>query len=273
MLRLTAFLLLVFTIPIPSFAWGPQGHRVVAEVAQHHLTPQARDSIRLLLGNQDLASFSTWADEIRSQRPQTFGWHFVDIPWNALGFSQSRDCSRQEGQSHQPEPDSHDCVVDRIVVFQRILSDSQAPTSARAEALKFLVHLVADVHQPMHAIGEARGGNDIRVVEFGHSSCGSRPCNLHSVWDLGLIHHRRWSDEEYVAGLEQIIAQAGLETKPLGTPEDWADESFHLAHTVWLTDGSFVDESYYRRSIRLLDQQLALAGIRLARLLNHALAH
>lgn len=269
--RLTAFLVFLFTVPIPSFAWGPQGHRVVADVAQHHLSPQARKQIQLLLGDDDLASISTWADEIRRQRPETFGWHFVDIPWSAGQFSQPRDCSRHAGINHPQGFDSHDCVVDRIVIFQRILADSRAPAISRTEALKFLIHLVADIHQPMHAIGEARGGNDIHVAEFGSVTCGTRPCNLHAVWDLGLIQHARLSDDDYVAHLERIIVQEGLETKPLGTPADWADESFHLAHRVWLTDGSSADETYYRRCIELVNLQLALAGIRLATLLNQAL--
>jgi S1/P1 Nuclease len=161
--------------------------------------------------------------------------------------------------------------VDRIVIFQCTLGDSQAPVSSRTEALKFLVHMVADIHQPMHAIGEARSGNDIHVLEFGSATCGSRACNLHSVWDLGLIQHERLSDGNYVAQRERMVTQEGLETKPLGTPEEWANESFHLAHRVWLRDGSSVDEGYYQRCIQSLNQQLALAGIRLARLLNQAL--
>lgn len=162
-------------------------------------------------------------------------------------------------------------MVDRILIFQQTLSDNHAPQSDRIEALKFLVHFVADLHQPLHAIGEARGGNDIRVSEFGSSQCGKGPCNLHFVWDVTLIAHTRRTEAEYVARLEQLISRQDLEREAVGTPETWANESFNLAKKVWLNDGGSVDEAYYRNNIGSLDQRLALAGVRLARLLNEAL--
>lgn len=269
MLRPTAVLVLLLSFYVPSFAWGPKGHRVVADVATRHLSAAARRQVTLLLGSDDLASISTWADEIRNERPETFGWHFVDIPWNAAGFSEARDCNGPEGH-RQHDQDRHNCVVDRIVLFQQILSDRHASKSSRLEALKFLVHFVADLHQPMHAIGEARGGNDIQISEFG-TTCGSRPCNLHSLWDLGLIDHARRSESQYVDRLEQLIVQHHLQLETHGTPADWANESFHLAHRVWLTNGEAADENYYRQNINPLDRQLALAGLRLAMALNQAL--
>jgi hypothetical protein len=110
-----------------------------------------------LLGNDDLAAVSTWGDEVRGRRPETFGWHFVDIPISAKGFSQPRDCYRPDEKHRQTQADRHNCVVDRIEIFQRVLADKNESPSNRAEALKFLVHFVADVHQPMHAIGQAPG--------------------------------------------------------------------------------------------------------------------
>jgi S1/P1 Nuclease len=268
--KLTAVLLLYLCIPIPSFAWGPEGHRIVAEIARARLSPSARRLIRELIGSDDLASISTWADEIRRERPQTFGWHFVDIPWNAAAFDQSRDCFRP-GDKNALQ-DHHNCVVDRIEMFREILADKNASAPDRVEALKFLVHFVADVHQPLHAIGEARGGNDIHVVEFGLDQCGSRPCNLHALWDEGLIEHAHRSQSGYILHLENLITRRRLEARAIGTPEDWANQSFHLAHDVWLTDGSRVDEAYYDKHISMVDERLALAGIRLARLLNNALS-
>jgi len=270
MLRPTAVLVLLLSFYVPSFAWGPKGHRVVADVATRHLSAAARRRVTLLLGSDDLASVSTWADEIRNERPETFGWHFVDIPWNAAGFSEARDCNRPEAHRRRVEV-HHNCVVDRITIFEQILSDRHASKSARVEALKFLVHFIADIHQPMHAIGEARGGNDIQISELGNTTCGSRPCNLHSLWDLGLIDHAPRSESQYVDRLGQFIVQDHLQPEAHGTPADWANESFHLAHRVWLTNGEAADENYYRQNINLLDRQLALAGLRLAMVLNQAL--
>jgi hypothetical protein len=272
MLRPTAVLLLLLSSQLPSFAWGPKGHRVIADVATHHLNAAARQQLTILLGSDDLdlASISTWADEIRNQRPDTFGWHFVDIPWNAAGFSETRDCNGPEGHRHR-DRDLQNCVVDRIAAFQQILSDRYAGKSARLEALKFLVHFIADVHQPMHAMGEARGGNDIQISQFGRTTCGSRSCNLHSLWDLGLIDHTRRPEPQYVEHLEQLIIQHHLQSESHGSPADWANESFHLARRVWLKDGEAADENYYRQNIDSLDRQLALAGLRLAMVLDQAL--
>src|SRR5262249_18312362 len=167
MRKVAAVFLGFLALPILSWAWGPEGHRVVAELARERLQGAARRQIRELLGNDDLAAISTWADKIRNERPETSGWHFVDIPWNAGSFSSGRDCYRPDSHHPSSREDHHNCVVDRIEIFRRVLADHHASRAAREEALKFLVHFVADLHQPLHAIGEARGGNQIAIVEFG----------------------------------------------------------------------------------------------------------
>src|SRR6266700_561929 len=232
-------------IGTPLFAWGPEGHRVVAQIARAHLSQRARHQIENLLGNDDLASVSTWADEIRPQRPETFGWHFVDIPMNSSGFDEQRDCYRPNEKNDRGN-DHHNCVVDRIVIFEQVLGDKRASKPDRVEALKFLVHFVGDIHQPLHAIGEARGGNDIHVTEFGSAECGSRPCNLHSAWDIGLIEHTGRREADYVSYLEKWIVRRRLQGRAGGSPENWANESFALAKQVWLNDGSAVDPTYFR---------------------------
>ena len=189
----------------------------------------------------------------------------------ASGFSEQRDCSRPDEKHVSSVEDHHSCVVDRIEIFQRVLADKNQSPANRIEALKFLVHFVADVHQPMHAIGEARGGNDIHVLEFGSSQCGKGLCNLHFEWDSGLISHTRRSEPEYVADLEKLISRRNLKHEANGAPETWANESFHLAQKVWLNDGASVDETYFRNNIGKLDERLALAGLRLAVALNQAL--
>jgi hypothetical protein len=258
-------------ISTPALAWGPEGHQIVADIARSHLTATTKRHARELLGNDDLAAISTWADEVRGQRPETFGWHFVDIPMNASGFSEARDCYRPDEKHPQAQADHHNCVVDRIEIFERVLANKGESQANRLGALKFLVHFVADVHQPLHAIGEARGGNDIHVSDFGSPQCGNGLCNLHSAWDTGLIEHARRSEPEYVADLDKLISNRNLQREAAGTPETWANESFHLAHQVWLTAGGAVDEAYYRKNIGSLDERLALAGLRLAALLNQAL--
>src|SRR3954449_11422960 len=131
-----------------ALAWGPEGHRIVADIAETRLTATAQLQMKELLGNDDLAAIAVWADEIRGERPETYGWHFVDIPKDALGFSERRDCYRPDAKHPYTQPDHHNCVVDRITIFEQVLADRNAPRQDRIEALKFLVHFVGDIHQP-----------------------------------------------------------------------------------------------------------------------------
>lgn len=270
MRKVTAVFLGFLALPILSWAWGPEGHRVVADLARERLQGAAQRQIRELLGNDDLAAISTWADEIRNQRPETSGWHFVDIPWKAGSFSSQRDCYRPDSHHPSSREDHHNCVVDRIEIFQQVLADHHASRAEREEALKFLVHFVADLHQPLHAIGEARGGNQIAIVEFGRRQCGRRPCNLHYVWDIELLEHSGRSEQDYVAYLNRLIVENHWQGESGGSPEAWANQSFPLAKQVWLQDSGSVDEAYYRKNISVVDLQLARAGLRLATILNQA---
>jgi len=192
----------------------------------------------------------------------------VDIPRDASGFGESRDCFHPDRRHRSSEEDHHNCVVDRMEIFQHILTDKGSPRAQRIEALKFLVHFVGDLHQPVHAREDARGGNDIHVVEFGSPQCGSRPCNLHFAWDIGLIEHSGRSESHYDQELENLIVGEKLSARAEGSAESWANESFEIAKQVWGNEGGLVDEAYSRANIRVVDEQLALAGLRLATVMN-----
>jgi hypothetical protein len=267
------FFILMSICPLVS-AWGPEGHRTIATVAKSRLTPAAKLHIRELLGSDDLAEISNWADEIRHDRPETFGWHFVDIPMNATGFYEPRDCYRPERKYPYTFQDHHNCVVDRVTIFGQVLADPSSTRADRIDALKFLVHFVGDIHQPMHAIGEARGGNDIHVVPLDSYDCSDRSCNLHALWDFGLIvHHMNFGQPpfapaDYPTIINAVIVRDHLQIRAGGTPEQWANESFQLARQAWLKDGDRVDDLYYGKNIRILEDQLGLASIRLAETLN-----
>jgi hypothetical protein len=261
-------LALVVTPVVALYGWGRQGHRIIGDIAQERLTEVTKRNVQSLIGNNTLASVSNWADEIRPERDETFGWHFVDIPRNAQTFSDARDCYRPQDRHKGAADDHQNCVVDRIEYFQRILGDKNAAREDRIEALKFIVHFVGDIHQPFHAIGEAKGGNAIHVTEFGSTRCGRYECNLHSVWDSGLIHHTGMDEEAYVEHLDRLISAEHLHAS--GNPADWANESFALAKAAWVNNGGSVDEQYYLRQIKVVDERLALAGLRLAALLNEA---
>ncbi len=272
MKKLTALFALLIFSSAQLLAWGPKGHQIVGDIARNHLTDTARQNITQLLGNDDLAAIANWADEVRKDRPESYGWHFVDIPKDAAGFSEERDCYQPDEKHPTTKYDHHNCVVDRISMFRQVVADRNATQQDRVEALKYLVHFVGDLHQPLHAIGEARGGNDIHVVEFGSRDCGPRPCNFHYEWDSGLLEHTGRSEHDYVTYLEQQITANHWQPLAAGTPEDWANQSQAVARKVWLNNGDAVDEAYYKANIGIVDRQLALAGLRLAGILNSIFA-
>jgi hypothetical protein len=269
--KIIVLLLLATFIPSQLFAWGPKGHAIVADIASSRLTPAARRNLQLLLGADNLASVASWADTVRKERDESYGWHFVDIPKDAPGFSGERDCFRPQDKHKNADTDHHNCVVDRIEIFQKILGDENASTADRLEALKWLVHFVGDLHQPLHAVEEARGGNDIKLPVFGSPKCGDYDCNLHWTWDTLLLEHTGLSEEAYVARLNELIAQKHLEKQSGGTAVDWANESHLQARRILEQKPASVDDAYYRANIDLVNEKLALAGLRLAATLNSAL--
>jgi hypothetical protein len=259
-------------------AWGAQGHRLVGLIAADRLTPVARENVRWLLDGQSLADVASWADTITSEQQQTSLWHYLNIPPEARGYDRDRDCPRQPGAAPGSRADRwRDCVVDRISYWEERLSDSRLDRADRATALKFVVHFIGDLHQPFHALGVGRGGNDVRVRVFGESSCAGAsapkpsPCNLHSVWDSRLIGHRNIDDREYVAALRKLIVDERLASDPVGTPAHWAEQSWRLAKEALVSPNTNIDEGYYRRHITVIDERLARAGVRLAAVLNRVL--
>jgi S1/P1 Nuclease len=266
-----AILLISVFIPVQLFAWGAKGHQIVGDIAASELTPQTKKNLKLLLGHETLASISTWADDVRKQRDESFGWHFVDIPKDAEGFNEERDCFRPQDKHKDADADHHNCVVDRIEIFRQVLADGSASREQRLEALKWLVHFVADLHQPLHAVDEARGGNDIKLPVFGNPQCGDYPCNLHWTWDSMLIERTGFSEHDYLKHEQKLIRTEKLEAS--GSPVDWANESHLQARKIMNAKPAAVDQAYYNANIHLIDQKLALAGLRLADLLNSTLGN
>ena len=271
MKKIITIVLLASFISTQLSAWGPKGHAIVADIAASRLTPIAKQKLQSLLGPDSLASIASWADSVRKEHDESYDWHFVDIPKDAPGFSDERDCFRPQDKHKDALTDHHNCVVDRIEIFQKILGDEKASRADRLEALKWLVHFVGDLHQPLHAIDEARGGNDIKLAVFGSPKCGDYDCNLHWAWDTLLLEHTGYSEEEYVGRLNTLIAQKHLENQAGGTPVDWANESHLQARQIMEAKPAAVDDAYYQANIELVNQKLALAGLRLATLLNNTL--
>jgi hypothetical protein len=272
-----AALLMTWAATASLDAWGVQGHRLVGLVAANHLTPLARANVVWLLAPESLADVASWADEYLVGVNQTAPWHYVNIPPDARAYDRDRDCPRQPGVAAGTRADAwRDCVVDRIRYNEERLANPMLDRADRAIALKFLVHFVGDVHQPLHASAIERGGNGILVNVFGADTCGGDParptaCNLHSVWDTQLIMHRRLDDRAYAALLERQILQQQLRVRPTGTAADWAMESLTLSNAAMVAQRASIDETYYQKNIAVIDERLALGGVRLAAVINRSL--
>jgi hypothetical protein len=260
-------------------AWGPDGHSIVAEVAQQRLSEPAAQFVRKLLNGRSLASIASWADDYRARHPETEQWHFVDIPLNATTYDASRDC--------RPNRQGGDCIIAALDRVQKDLRCSSG--KARVQALKFAVHLVGDIHQPLHTVKEKRGGNDIQVDVFmrGLRNCPTcavehTPVDFHKAWDETLIQRTVWNWGAYVDRLENgwlKTAEAKAEDPAADHgPIDektfiaWAEESHRAAQTVWYgrPADDVLDDRYLRDVLPIMDRQLGIAGLRLARFLNEA---
>jgi len=262
-------LLSALLVPAVARAWGSDGHSIVAEIAQRRLAPITRAEIERLLGpGHSLAAESAWGDEVRSDRPQTFKWHFVDIPLAERAYDGARDCGATA---------KGDCIVQALARVRRALR--RGGEGERREALRWAVHLVADLHQPMHAIGEAKGGNDIGVqVSVGGLRCPDcKPMpasqNLHAVWDASLIAATTRSWGEYVRRLEAgWLATAEARRASGGTVVEWVNETHEVARHVWAWTPAdhVIGDDYYREALPVLDRQLGRAGVRLAAFLDDA---
>lgn len=238
-------------------AWSYEGHRLVCEIAWRELTPTTRMAVTALLATDperpSFADACVWADLVRDSAYMRYRTaHYVNIPPGAAGVDTTRDCAETF------------CVVEAIPALARVVGDRQAATPDRLVALKFLIHFVADLHQPLHAgYARDRGGNSTRVVFLGDST------NLHWVWDgalltaLGLGPH----------AAERLHATIGPVDRHLwrdADPARWADESFQLVeHQVYdrVGDGP-LDARYIERNRHTVERQLLKAGVRLGALLN-----
>jgi nuclease S1 len=260
-----------------ALAWGQEGHSIVAEIAQQRLSEKAAKTIQQLLKGRSLASVASWADDVRPERPETSNWHFVDIPLMFEKYSEARDC--------KANPQRGDCVVKELMRLRNELRCTAG--ESRVEALKFAVHFVGDIHQPLHTVNDLHGGNELQIDLYmrGMTTCTDKatcqavhtPMNFHAAWDEGLINKVVWNWGAYVNRLENGWLKSAEASQPGidgGTPEDWANETHAAARTVWHlrpTD-DVLDDRYFRDVLPILDRQLGVAGLRLAKFLNDAYA-
>jgi hypothetical protein len=273
---------LLAVVPVnQGWTWGQEGHSIVAEIAQRRLSDTAAREVDRLLGSElklpkgsrfSLSSIASWADDYRSdQGPkghiETYHWHFVDIPFDRDAYNATRDCAA--------DPVKGDCVINALARLVPALSDCSKKDSERAMALKFVVHFLGDLHQPLHATtrinpdtaADDLGANLIQVTFFG------QPSNLHKVWDSDLILHKVYDWGEYVRLLEiNWLPGKDIAALQAGDTVSWGDDAHKIAQLVAyeFPPDHALGQEYYDAAIPMVDQQLALGGLRLARVLNEA---
>ena len=274
MLRSTVLLLLLSLCTNPAHAWGRLGHRLIGELTEQQLSPAARAQVRELMQDEPdprLAAIATWADEVRDQVVTGWEWsrplHYVHIRDAACRYDAARDC--RDGA----------CLVDAVQRYVRKLADTSLPRAERAEALKFLVHFVCDIHQPLHT-GHRRdkGGNDFQI-SLRRPGLPPVATNLHSIWDYYLLANEDGpvSDAVFRAHVERLQAapQPAAGTSSF-RPEDavrWAENSCALTNApgFYPRRPGKLPTDYFERMRPLAEARLRLAAVRLALMIEGAL--
>lgn len=277
---------LVLLLPAPALAWSQLGHWLVGELAEQQLTAAARAQVRRLLAAEaepTLGGVASWADALRQSDPprfrETSRWHFINARSAGCAFDLARDC-----------PDGQ-CVVMAIEQQQRVLADVSLPLEQRRDALKFIVHLVGDIHQPLHASDRNdSGGNRFQVrltaapSTEGRTRAGSRGTttgtNLHSVWDYHVLASSGQDRNELAVRLGEAVPRAASSAsasdtaaRVSGTPLEWARETCALLDSEAIYPVTNALDRHYLEAHRpLAERRIVQAAARLAALLNATLA-
>lgn len=245
-------------LPSPAFAWGKTGHRVVAALADPQLSGLARAHVKELLGVESLDEAATWPDEMRSA-PDPF-WQKTATPWHYVTLN---------GVIYDRAPPEGD-ALEALNRFRATLRDPNASLADKQLALRFVVHIVGDLHQPLH-VGKCcdRGGNEVKVKWFG------RDLNLHSVWDSALVDDEQLSFTELAAKLQRHTSNEDVVRWWDINPRDWISESGQLRETVYPAPNSKdpkappeLSYGYVYKFTPVMEQRLKQAGVRLAAYLN-----
>jgi hypothetical protein len=269
----------------PAVAWGDLGHRVTALIAYRHLLPAARAHLDALLASDsdpltapDFASRATWADKYRNGHRETAAWHFVDIEIDhpdlqgaCYGFPvPARDQAASQGVAQ-------DCVVNKIDAFTAELSSPATQPAERLLALKFLIHFLGDLHQPLHAADhQDKGGNCIALAPP-----QEQQSNLHAYWDVAVVEALGPSAAQIADKLDASLGATDFKQWAQGTPQSWGLDTFEIGRRdvyalpslpTCANRGSVsLSSEYQLQAKKDAAVQLLKAAVRLAAVLNIAL--
>ena len=239
-----------FFFVFQSFGWGATGHRAIGLIAEQHLSKKAKAKLMLILGKEQIPFLCTWMDEIRSDSTYDYmtDWHFTTIE-NGETYDQAKK---------NPKGDI-------IMTLERVIAELKShklDNAKELEDIKILLHLIGDIHQPLH-VGccDDQGGNKVSVKWFGSST------NLHTLWDSRMIDDTKLSYTEFAlsAGDPDPATIAVLQRSGV---RDWAVESVSYRKQVYDTGNGNLSYQYSYKYLGLARQQILKAGIRLAGVLN-----
>ncbi|WP_249319086.1 S1/P1 nuclease [Pseudoalteromonas sp. BDTF-M6] len=242
-----------------AWAWGANGHRIIGAIAEQHLTPEAKAQVMAILQGQSLARASTWADEMRSA-PGPF-WQRQSSRWHYINIDSQHEFLNTEHRAHIDKTDIKD-AYSAILSAMSALSKADTSATDKQFYLRFLIHLIGDIHQPLHVGRSAdRGGNRINVEFF------SQVTNLHRLWDTQLIAHQQLSYSEYKDFI--CCTQTQVAQNQTVDVKGWLLESHHLANKIYSHSDERLGYEYVYQYQTMMEQQLRRGGLRLAALLNH----
>nr|WP_297308888.1 S1/P1 nuclease [uncultured Flavobacterium sp.] len=240
-----------------SFAWGTNGHRIIAEIAERHLTDEAKENIKKIYGNQKLAYWANWPDFIKSDNAFDYAssWHYVNIPG---------DLKYDDFLVAMQETSDDNMYKRALILVDELKNDKDLSDLEKQQKLAFLIHIIGDSHQPMH-VGRAEdlGGNKITVEWFG------RKTNIHSVWDSSLVDYEKYSYTEYCDVLD-ILSENENAKLSENNYIDWIFETYQLSNNIYseVQVNDKLGYNYHYLNKQNIESQLLKGGLRLAKLLN-----
>jgi len=247
--------IVLFYAPLQTMAWGTNGHRISGQIAENHLSEKAKAAIKAVLGNESIAMASNWGDFIKSDPnfKSYDPWHYIDL----------EDIHSRNGLTAYLKNDTTTNLYSRVTFLTAQLKKKTTTKANKLLYLKMLIHLVEDMHQPLHTTGHESGGNGIKLKWFNEET------NLHTIWDSKLINFQELSYTEYVRSID-FTTKAQIKKWQSTSVSDWLYESNVLADkiTAEAKPGQTLSYNYNFKYKEILNQQLLKGGVRLAGLLN-----
>src|SRR5690606_34491547 len=240
-----------------AFAWGTTGHRVVAKIAENHLTCKTKRQIKKIIGKQPLAYWANWPDFIKSDP----NWKMADS-WHYLNFPQGLNPS--DFEENLKNSSDENLYKRALIIIDELKNNENLSLEKKQENLYFLIHLIGDAHQPLHmGREEDLGGNKIEVEWFRNKT------NIHSLWDSKLVDFQQYSYTEYAQVLD-FHNKKFNKTLTAGNLNDWLYDSYQKAEDIYAHTkaGDKLWFPYNYQYVSTLEEQLLKGGLRLAKVLN-----